>query len=448
MLLYGREFSPKPGTLTSASTRRDGLVTLPDLSATAVSAAGMPLPAGFIGSPVAYSTSSGTPASRIASLARVDRFARAALGVKYLVLTYYTAAIIVLVAIALLAGWWRASGRRLAGVVAWLLDAVLLFLASVPLGAWLAFAFDPLPTSPSAIVSSLLWTAVGIWLVALLLRAFLPPRYALAAVTLATAAVLALDQWLEAPLSFSVSLGYSPLEAARFYGLGNEPAAIMISAGLIGIALLADQFGEGRGRRFARWAVPLVGGLLVATAVLPMAGANLGVAIWGSFAVVLATRLVAGGRLTWRVVLVALAVSAIVALGAVWIDSIASAQTHVARAVSSAGASGLGVLGTILVRKAVASAAYLRATPWIVLFVVIYGWLSLRLVQAERTAPVDLCERPSVPRSDGGDPDRGDRRLPDGGFGNRDAHLADVHDVDRLWLRRADGLCRVCLAAR
>ena len=209
----------------------------------------------------------------------------------------------------------------------------------------------------------------------LLVRSLLPPRFALAFATLATAAVLAVDQWLGAPLSFSTSLGYSPLEAARFYGLGNEAAAIMLSAGIIGVALLVDQIGGERGKRLATWVLPVVGAALVATAVLPVAGANIGVAVWGTFAVVVATALVSGRRLTWKTVLLGLAVAAAVTAGAAWIDSLASAQTHVGRAISSAESGGISTLGTILVRKAAASLAYLRATPWILLFVVLYGWL-------------------------------------------------------------------------
>jgi hypothetical protein len=375
VLLYGREFSGEAGWASSASTNRPGLVTLPDLSATAVDAAGITLPASFLGSRIEKTVAPGSLLARLQWLYIRDTAARAVLGVKYLVVTYYTLGIVLVAAVALLATWiWRAP-RRLPGAALWLLEALLLVLASVPLAVWLAFAFDPLPQSGGAVLASLAWVILGVWLVAFLIRAFVNPRTALALVALATATMFVADQWLGAPLSFTTPLGYSPLEAARFYGLGNEGAALMISGGLVGLGVLFDQLGEFRARRLAPWVVPIVGGLLVATAVLPMAGANLGVAIWGTFAVVVATRLISRGRFTWRLVLVALAIAVSVAVAATWLDSLAGAQTHVGKAISSAGSSGIAALGTILVRKATASAFYLRSTPWIIVFIALYAWL-------------------------------------------------------------------------
>ena len=375
VLLWGRQFGSQHGIATSDSTRRPGTVTLPDLSATAIDAAGLPMPAGFIGSPVQRMTAEGTLSQQLARLAAIDRTARAVLGVKYLVLTYYTAGLLSVVVLGLVATrlW---GGRVRARSVGWrVLEALLLLVASVPLGSWLAFAIQRLPSSGSQVLADVALATAGVWLVALVVRLAAPPRFAFAAVALGTAAVIAADQWLGAPLSFSAPLGYSPLEAARFYGLGNEPAALMMSAGLIGLALLCDELGETRGERLASWAVPVIGGVLVVTAILPMAGANIGVAVWGTFAVVVAWRLMSGGRLTWRLVVMALVIAALVAVSGVWIDSLGGAKTHVGKAISSAEESGVGALGTILVRKAEASAAYLRSTPWIIVFVFLYGWL-------------------------------------------------------------------------
>jgi hypothetical protein len=376
VLLWGREFSAKPALATSPSTRRAGLVTLPDLSATAVSAAGIAPPAEFVGSPVDPVWDVGTLAERFDRLEAAALTARAVLEVKYLVLTYVSVVALVSVGVGVLVSWWlHRKHRPLSGISAWLLEALLLFAASVPVASWLAFAIEPLPKTGDAVVANVVRASVGVWLIALVVRAILPPRIALAVVTLGSAAVYAIDQWTGASLSYTAPLGYSPLEAARFYGLGNEAAAFMLSGALVGLAALCDHLGGASGRRLAAWSVPLVGGVLVATAVLPAAGANIGVAVWGTFLVVLAARLMAGGRLTWRLVLVAVLLAAAVTAAAAWISSASSAETHVARAISSAEASGIGALATIVARKASANLGYLVRTPWILIFFAIYGGL-------------------------------------------------------------------------
>ncbi len=376
VLLYGREFSAGPGFASSSSTRRDALVTMPDLSATAVAAAGLPLPCDV-------HRLSGRPRGGDGHPGRAPGGAgphgpiRAGRPWRQVLRPHL-----------LHAGHRSGRSPDPRGRVAHKPRAArppsrVGVLRRHPAPARVRARGDVarVRVRPSAAARARPAGYAGdgprlaIWLLALLVRWFLPRRIAFGFVSIGTALVIAVDQWLGAPLSFSTSLGYSPLEAARFYGLGNEPAAIMLSSGLLGVALVADQMGGYRGRRMASWGIPLFGGALVLTAVLPMAGANIGVAVWGTVAVVLATRLASGGRLSWRVVLLAFALAAAVTLGAAWVDSLASSQTHVARAIASAESGGIAALGTIVVRKAAASFAYLRATPWILLFVVIYGWL-------------------------------------------------------------------------
>ena len=55
-----------------------------------------------------------------------------------------------------------------------------------------------------------------------------------------TTIVLVVDQWLGAPLSFAGTFGYSPLYGARYYGIGNEMAGLLLGSAMVACALVLD----------------------------------------------------------------------------------------------------------------------------------------------------------------------------------------------------------------
>jgi hypothetical protein len=161
------------------------------------------------------------------------------------------------------------------------------------------------------------------------------------------------DQLLGAP-AFTSFFGYSPIAAFRFYGIGNEGAAILVGAVIVGMTLALDQWPHAAAtRHLRRWGVPVIGLATTLVCALPELGANVGVAIWAVVAFGVLWLLVNDWRINiWR--LAALAAAVVVVLGALLLlDRFGGgAQTHLARSVASAEAGGLIRLWEIIARKA------------------------------------------------------------------------------------------------
>jgi hypothetical protein len=196
--------------------------------------------------------------------------------------------------------------------------------------------------------------------------------------SLLTAVVLMVDQLLGAPASFTNFFGYSPILAARFYGMGNEAAAILFGAAIVGMALLFDQWPGSRWVAITtRWGVPVIGAIVVAFSAAPFWGANIGVAAWGVVGFGCAWVLFNDRRFTWLnvSVVVAAIVAFIVAFAAIDILS-SGAQTHLARSLGSAQQGGLTELWTIVARKAETNVRVLTHTNWTYILIATLAFLA------------------------------------------------------------------------
>jgi hypothetical protein len=195
---------------------------------------------------------------------------------------------------------------------------------------------------------------------------------------LGTAALLLIDQWAKTPLSFANFWGYSPLPAARFYGIGNEGAALLFGSALVGLAMLADEYPHSRNTaRGIRWGLPVIGAVVVITAAAPFWGANVGVAVWGTFGFALAWWLANGHRFTWKLVVLVVALVAVLIVGFAAIDLLGGgAQTHLGRSLSTAGQGGAGVLWEIVARKAETNVRVLTHTVWAYVLLVVLAFLA------------------------------------------------------------------------
>lgn len=144
-----------------------------------------------------------------------------------------------------------------------LLGWIGLVLATVPMGAFLAgllpWARFPLPEL-GLTVSVLLGAA------AMLVIALLPPwgrtwQGRVAALCLVTVVVIAVDLATGSRLQANSLLGYNPIVGGRFYGLGNQGAAIFIVSLFILLGLVISRLRAG-GHRRAVVLVPAAVGLL------------------------------------------------------------------------------------------------------------------------------------------------------------------------------------------
>lgn len=232
---------------------------------------------------------------------------------------------------------WRYGGAQLLVILPWLLTPLLI------LGVWKKWEW---PRRLSLAIP--LGMLVGSWCDAWLLRG----AVALIVVGLGTwkltvrqmALSVALVLWAGAtlgyePLEYHV-FSYSLAEAARFYGIGNEGAGL-----LIGCALVAGFEGPGL--------------LAVALAIgLPTLGANNGCALAALVALAL-TGTSRRAQVLWALV------GVLVVVGTVrWERSrSAQVQTHLGKTVSGSGESRLGMVG----RKLAMNGYLLVRSPWTLL---------------------------------------------------------------------------------
>jgi hypothetical protein len=290
--------------------------------------------------------------------------------------------------------WRRQTVLRWAAI----LQALLLLTLSIPLASWLMFVPTPHPASSLVAVVSLLATTAVVWTAALLAWRRLPIRIPVAALSLSLCAVMLLDQFLGAPLSRTGFFSYSPLLGARFYGMGNEAAALLFGAAVVGAALILDHW---RDARYAEWGkrygVAILGALVVGTAAAPFLGANVGAAVWAVAGFVAAWTLMHGRGFGARSILTILALSVAVIGVFSAIDLLGGGeQTHLGRALTSAEQGGLAKLWAIVARKATANIHVLVSCNSSWTLAAVLGFLSFaRLRPASRFSELS-AENPNL----------------------------------------------------
>lgn len=367
------------GLVASPSTHRKGLMTDLDLSATALDALGVARPVEILGNTATAGWSVEAAEGRYEYLRSSNAMAVAVDTVRPAVQnSYITITVIVLLACAALLrsiqrafeSWGRAAARAF--------GLLILLLLSMPVAATLMYLFVPRPESALAVAAVFTAVTLAVWAVAAILDRRWGSGVALAAVGLSGVVVLLGDQLFGAPLSFSGMFSYSPLLGARYYGLGNEGASIIVGGGLAGFALLLDAFRDRPWTKPLRRFGPIVlGVLVVALSAAPFWGANVGVVAWGTVAFSILWVHLNGRHITWRTIAVMLAIVVLTIVGFSVYESVASSgsQTHLGRAWESAGTGGIGELWLIVARKAETNWRVLRATNWSILMIAILAFL-------------------------------------------------------------------------
>jgi hypothetical protein len=386
------------GLLTSSSTQRAGLVTDMDVTATALELLGITRPTWILGNPMDSDGSSSPARERIDELSRMNETARAVDTAKPGVLNSYIAitTLVLLLSTIVVLRARRWSGESV-GVVTRLLKTCLIAVLAVPVASILMFVFDGSPVTAGQAVMYFALALVATFVVGVVLMYRAPARVPAAVLSLGVIGLLLVDQWIGTPWSFSSFLGYSPLLGARYYGMGNEGAALLVGATLVGLSLLFDQYPESRATELARrWVLPPVAFLVVVTAAAPFAGANVGVAVWGIVAFVVAWAQMNGVRVGLKAVgvMFVLAVIAVAVFSFVDLSSDTGMQTHLGRAWGSAASGGVGELWLIVARKAETNLRVLTRTNWSYLLVAVLAFLSFMRWRPQGDFAATLDENP------------------------------------------------------
>ena len=348
-------------TLESASTRRRGVVTLPDVAPTVLEHLGLGRPPSMTGRPWVDASAGGV--DRISSAIAFDKESVFVGAIQASVSTAYVIfqVVINLATIALLA-WRERGGAHAAGG----------FLeTALELAALAVVAFFP-ATYLLGIVDGHALGAVGFWLALLGLDAALVAMSALSlkapldrllALTALTTIVISGDLFVGAGLQLNTVFGYSPIVAGRFAGLGNTGFAVLGAAAVATGALVVHRF-NGSGPALAAVAA------LFAYVVIVDGAPQLGSDVGGVIALVpglVVTWVLLAGRRPSLLLIAASALGAVLFLGAFLALDLArppEAQTHLARLFEDVRDRGGAVLVDTVLRKAESNLRVFRTTIW------------------------------------------------------------------------------------
>jgi hypothetical protein len=145
-------------------------------------------------------------------------------------------------------------------------SAAMLALAALPAGALLAAAFPITGVVPVAALTALL--AGGVTALSWRVSGYFAG--ALAWVALATAALVVADAAAGGALERFSTIGYNPATGTRFYGVGNEYAAVLAGSLTMGLGVLVHR------RRPPTALLVAVGAVAILALGLPAMGADVG----------------------------------------------------------------------------------------------------------------------------------------------------------------------------
>jgi hypothetical protein len=351
--IVGGEFAAG-GAITSATTRHTGVLALSDIAPTVLAHLHVKPASPMIGLPLS-STRSADAAGLLGTI--LQRAGALHSQRASAIVAIISAQALLLVALCM--PW--VHRRVLRSRWGWML----------PYGSGasaLAIVLQPAFGSPSLPVALGIIALIAL-VIAGALAALRDRVLALGLLATATIGVLALDLAVGAPLARWSFLGYDLVVGARFYGVGNEFEGVLVGASVVAAACLVALSGR------HRWLA--VGGVgagciaLVGMFALPTLGADAGGALAAAVGVGVTFYGFAGGRFTWRRMLVLAA--ALVGLGITGLALASafggSANSHIGRYLARLSRGDLSFAGTVVLGKLRANLHLLANSEWrVVLF--------------------------------------------------------------------------------
>ncbi|MGI8792559.1 MAG: hypothetical protein ACR2H3_05195 [Acidimicrobiales bacterium] len=353
----------EPGQLRSATTRRDGYVTLPDVWPTVLAALGLDVPVAMTGALMSSGGGDTFSSGTVESLAEANERATYRDRVTGLVTAIFIIFQLLVYALAAIAfSRHRRSLLHLAGPLS------LMVLAFPPL-AFLSGLFPYYRLAPIVYLVALFAAAAALAVAATVVGSGDPQRPPVLLLGLSLL-VLVGDVVSGGALQLNTVFGYSPIVAGRFAGFGNlasalvSVTAILVVAGAWGMAARrGDRPGFG-----SRWLLAGIAVLVIALVVagLPSFGSDVGGVLTDVPAFTVTILLLAGVQIGWRrAAAIGGGTAVVLALfAALDLARPPEVRTHLGRLVSRTLASEGGGLLTTIERKAAANVSILTSSIW------------------------------------------------------------------------------------
>jgi hypothetical protein len=281
----------------------------------------------------------------------------------------------------LLAAWVLARRRR-PGRAGAAVRYGLLAIAAFPLATFAIRVVPPADWHGFGVVGLLV--VVGA-LAALAARAISHPLAPLGLLAAATVSLLAADMATGARLQVNSLLGYSPLTADRFYGIGGSAFGVLIATTLVAAVVYVER---ARRRRQALAVIGALFGVVVVVAGASVLGAKVGSILTMVPVFVVTFAALARVRLSWKTLALALGLTlaALAVMGAVELLRPPASRSHLAQLLGTTGQSGGGSLLTTITRKAATDVRVFRETVWSWLALIVVAFLAYLMVWDRRFA--------------------------------------------------------------
>ena len=362
-------------TLVSASTRRAGIVTLPDVAPTILDHLGVERPASMTGRRWVGVEARGDPVAAAVALNDETVFVDAVKSPINTAFVVFQIAVYVL-AFALLT-WRERRGKRTGTMLGRNLELAGLGIVAFPLATFLAGIVEAHRIGAPGYVALLL--ALDAALVAVASMTTRLPLDRLLVLASLTLLVIAADLVSGSRLQMNTVFGYSPVVAGRFSGAGNIAFSVLGATAVVTASLVVHRYH----RRPALGGIALLFAAVVVIDGAPQFGSDVGgvIALVPGFAIT--WLLLAGIRPSARAVAAAVAAAA-VALGvflAVDVSRPPEDRTHLAQLFERAREDGGGVLVDTVRRKAAANVRVFRSsiyTFFVPPALAIMAWLVLQ----------------------------------------------------------------------
>jgi hypothetical protein len=353
-------------TLQSASTRRRGVVTLPDVAPTVLEHLGEERPASMNGRPwLAVASPEG---DRIAAAIDLDEESVFVDGIKGAVSTWFVICQVVVYLLALgLLAWRESRARRrgdpsgpgVSGLARWL-ERAALALVAFPISTFFMGVVKAHELGTLWFVLALLAIDAVLVIAAILIAD--RPLDRLFVLCAFTFAVVATDLVTGGRLQLNTVFGYSPIVAGRFAGAGNIAFAVLGASTVLTGALIVHRWRSPQ----ALWAT---GALFVAAVVIdgaPPFGSDVGGVLALVPALAITGVLLSGRRPSVKLLALgaAGALLAVAVFVAIDLARPPEARTHLARMVEDVRARGWDALTGAIERKLKSNLRVFRSTIW------------------------------------------------------------------------------------
>ncbi|WP_338558238.1 hypothetical protein QJR60_10675 [Paraclostridium sordellii] len=195
---------------------------------------------------------------------------------------------------------------------------------------------------------------------------------------LVSVVVIILDSLLGSYLMKNSIMSYDAIVGARYYGIGNEYQGITIGSSIIAMAILI------KNKKLPKILVPIISCIILFVSASPAMGANVGSAISESVALILFTMLIFDIKIDLKKAILILIGAGLVVLGFAAIDIFTGSESHLSLFINQILVGGPAAIIETFARKISMNIKLMQNSAWVnVIYIGIFALIIMRLLYSK-----------------------------------------------------------------